>query len=571
MTFMKTRQTALFLALLLVIPAFGRPALAAASSLTAAKPSAIVETDLDTYENNEVLAFYQDGSYQVHSFQTKEALAKGLEQLSQDQQVLLVQPNYTYSEQEVSVNDALLGKQWALSNDGTFQAPDQKSRFPVLDGILTQHFGWWDSSGNASTLQLRSTNNPSTAVAGIDVNIEEAWRRYNGGKRSVIVAMLDTGIDYTHEDLAGAIWVNEDEIPGNGIDDDGNGYIDDVHGWNFYDHTNQVYTGDEDSHGTHGAGTIAASSNNQIGISGIVPGERVKIMPVKALGGSDGSGTTASLIQAIHYAEANGASICNLSLSSSKNDRALYQAIAQSNMLFIVAAGNDSANIDLSPTYPASYNLDNILSVANLCYDGVLHHTSNYGASSVDLAAPGTHILSTTPGNRYSYMTGTSMAAPMVTAAAAMIYTQFDGITLADVKEILLASVKPLASLTGLVSTGGMLDIGAALAYDTSKLSGDNWTHPTEVPSTPTIEAQRQVQDGNLYLFLQDTGNDKALVRAANTSGEYTASAFTKGTIGTGFSFHAQRNAQFFNRKSVGYPFYARGHAGNKVTKMIPK
>ena len=200
--------------------------------------------------------------------------------------------------------------------------------------------------------------------------------------------MPDTGIDYTHEDLAGAIWVNEDEIPGNGIDDDGNGYIDDVHGWNFYDHTNQVYTGDEDSHGTHGAGTIAASSNNQIGISGIVPGERVKIMPVKALGGSDGSGTTASLIQAIHYAEANGASICNLSLSSSKNDRALYQAIAQSNMLFIVAAGNDSANIDLSPTYPASYNLDNILSVANLCYDGVLHHTSNYGASSVDLAAP---------------------------------------------------------------------------------------------------------------------------------------------------------------------------------------
>ena len=123
---------------------------------------------------------------------------------------------------------------------------------------------------------------------------------------------------------------------------------------------------------------------------------------------------------------------------------------------------------DLSPTYPASYNLDNILSVANLCYDGVLHHTSNYGAASVDLAAPGTHILSTTPGNRYSYMTGTSRAAPMVTAAAAMIYTQFDGITLADVKEILLASFKPLASLTGLVSTGGMLDIGAALAYDTS-------------------------------------------------------------------------------------------------------
>ena len=125
-----------------------------------------------------------------------------------------------------------------------------------------------------------------------------------------------------HEDLAGAIGVNEDEIPGNGLDDDGNGYADDVNGWNFYHNNNQIYNGSEDSHGTHGAGTIRASSGNGVGISGMIPGDRVKLMPVKALGGGDGEGNTAALIKAIRYAEDNGASICNLSLTSPANDQA---------------------------------------------------------------------------------------------------------------------------------------------------------------------------------------------------------------------------------------------------------
>ncbi|CAN3958063.1 NADH:flavin oxidoreductase/NADH oxidase N-terminal domain-containing protein, partial [Dysosmobacter welbionis] len=131
---------------------------------------------------------------------------------------------------------------------------------------------------------------------------------------------------------------------------------------------------------------------------------------------------------------------------------------AASDMLFVVAAGNDGADLELAPSYPASYHLDNLITVANLRYDGNLDPTSSYGASSVDLAAPGTHILSTTPGNSYSYMTGTSMAAPMVSAAAAMLYSQFPDATLADVKDILLSSVQKLDSLTGLTATGGMLD-----------------------------------------------------------------------------------------------------------------
>lgn len=303
------------------------------------------------------------------------------------------------------------------------------------------------------------------------------------------------GIDYTHADLEGRIWVNEDEIPGNGVDDDGNGYIDDVYGWNFYSGSNQVYTGNEDSHGTHGAGTLAAHADNDIGIAGIVRSDHVKVMAVKALGGWDGSGSTASIIRAIQYAETNGARICNLSLGSSRNDPALYRTIAASDMLFVVAAGNDGADLELAPSYPASYHLDNLITVANLRYDGNLDPTSSYGASSVDLAAPGTHILSTTPGNSYSYMTGTSMAAPMVSAAAAMLCSQFPDATLADVKDILLSSVQKLDSLTGLTATGGMLDLGAAMASGAAAQKGGpgrsrTWRPiPTVRPFSPCLSS----------------------------------------------------------------------------------
>lgn len=568
MMIMNRRRIAIFLALLMGLPLSSGWA-SAASEPSAAEPSStVIETDLDAYENQEVLALYKDGRYQVYAFETQDELAGCLETLAADEDVLLVQPNYTYSGEAVSVNEPLAGQQWALSNDGTFQAPGQQSGYPVYDTPFLLHFGRQNPTlGSAGAFSLAATS--GKAVAGIDVNAQAAWDLYNGGQRSVVVAMIDTGIDYTHQDLSGAIWVNEDEIPGNGVDDDGNGYIDDVYGWNFYGNNNQVYTGSEDSHGTHGAGTIAASSDNQVGIAGIVPGDNIKIMPVKALGGSEGSGTTASLIAAIQYAEANGASICNLSLASNQDDRALYQAIANSNMLFVVAAGNDSANTDLSPTYPASYNLENILSVANLSYSGALHSTSNYGATSVDLAAPGTSILSTTPNNSYSYMTGTSMAAPMVTAAAAMVYTHFGGITLADVKEILLSSVKPLSSLTGLVSTGGMLDIGAALSYDTASLSGASWALPTGSNTAPTIEAQPFTQGGNLYVTVRVTDTDGDLAAIAYAYGEHTAGEFAGGTAGTTFSVNAKGTATFYVRQPGIYTFYAKDLAGNEVVKTL--
>ena len=267
--------------------------------------------------------------------------------------------------------------------------------------------------------------------------------------------------------------MNEDEIPGDGIDNDGNGYVDDVYGWNFYSNNNQVFTGPDDDHGNHSAGTIAASRNGS-GIIGICDPSYVKVMSVKALGTPAGIGTADNVAKAIRYAQDNGAVICNLSFGTNKYSEELYQTMKNSGMLFIVAAGNgDSSgrgyNIDSLPVYPASFDLDNVISVANLRFDGQIDPSSNFGAKSVDLAAPGSYILSTVSGNKYSYMSGTSMAAPMVTGAAAMLYSYDSGLAVTEIKGRILNSVRRLDSLSGKTSTGGMLDVSAAL-----NLSGNN-------------------------------------------------------------------------------------------------
>ena len=321
-----------------------------------------------------------------------------------------------------------------------------------------------------------------------------------------------------------------------------------------------------------GAGTIAAHADNGIGIAGIVRSDHVKVMAVKALGGWDGSGSTASIIRAIQYAEANGARICNLSLGSSRNDPALYRTIAASDMLFVVAAGNDGADLELAPSYPASYHLDNLITVANLRYDGNLDPTSSYGASSVDLAAPGTHILSTTPGNSYSYMTGTSMAAPMVSAAAAMLYSQFPDATLADVKDILLSSVQKLDSLTGLTATGGMLDLGAAMASGAAAQKGRTWTEPdlaAYTDSPPILSLSLFQWRGQQYLTVQVQDPDGDFRSAAYAAGTYTAANFQGGAAGTPLPLNAWGAATLLVRNGGPYTFYAVDLAGNETVRTV--
>ena len=531
--------------------------------------------DPAAYDSGEILVLYQDGSCETVACQDDAALAETLAQLSAREDVALVQPNYTYESTALSTSDPLLGEQWALDNDGSFQLEEQENRYPVFDDPFEMPSApwqwiapWWMWSAGGSTAGSIQVQ----AVPGIDIGLAEAWGLYDGGSRDVVVALVDTGIDYTHEDLAGRIWTNVDEIPGNGIDDDGNGYVDDVYGWNFYSDTNDVYVGTEDAHGTHGAGTIAANADNGTGIAGIVQSDRVKVMAVKALGGSDGSGTTASIIQAIQYAEANGAQICNLSLGSSQNDPALYRTMASSDMLFVVAAGNDGTDLETSPSYPASYDLDNVISVANIRYDGELDPTSSYGAASVALAAPGSYILSTTPGGTYSYMTGTSMAAPMVSAAAAMVYSAFPNATLADVKDILLASVQKLDSLSDRTATGGMLDLGAAMAYAATASTGRTWAEPdltAYADNPPVISLSLSQWLGRRYLTVQVLDADGDLLKAAYASGTRTAADFQGGDAGNPISLDSWGTATFRVRTGGTYTFYAVDQAGNETVRTV--
>ena len=298
------------------------------------------------------------------------------------------QPSMAYASEKLQTNDPSASEQWAFFNDGSFTS-EEVTKYPVYSDPFGQ------PSENAELIGTPVAVKQRQAVSGVDINLKQAWETYGNGSHDTIVAMIDTGIDASHEDLKDTLWVNTDEIPGNGIDDDGNGYVDDCYGWNFYNNNNQIFTGNEDSHGTHGAGTISAGTGNGIGISGIVPGNRVRVMALKALGGNDGGGSTAAVIKAIKYAEDNGAVICNLSLTSTTDDKALYEAMKNSGMLFVVAAGNGNpktgkgVDTDVIPFYPAAYDLDNIISVANLSFDGALSASSNYGKTTVDLAAPG--------------------------------------------------------------------------------------------------------------------------------------------------------------------------------------
>ena len=374
----------------------------------------------------------------------------------------------------LSVGDPYARYQWGLRNDGELQYLEVVNRFKESNPLLAESIDLANSLGipapvaGPSAYEIETTD----SVEGIDINIQPAWELYDASTkehRPVIVAVIDTGVDINHPELKDAIWVNEDEIPGDGIDNDGNGYIDDVNGWNFFNNSNQVYVGEEDDHGTHAAGTIAAARKS-MGVAGIADNKYVKIMPLKALGTEFGIGEEAAVIAAIQYAEANGASICNLSFGTEIYYPRLEQVMRESKMLFISAAGNgdrngNGLNADTNPDYPASFKLDNSISVANLMFDGNLAKSSNYSANIIDIAAPGTYIVSTTTGDTYGFMTGTSMAAPMVTGVAAFLYSYRTDIGLQDVKIILMNSSRPLEGLKEKVISGGMIDAYAALTY----------------------------------------------------------------------------------------------------------
>lgn len=300
-----------------------------------------------------------------------------------------------------------------------------------------------------------------------DIDAPEAWD-ITTGSSTVIVAVIDTGVDYTHPDLAANMWTNTGEIAGNNVDDDNNGFIDDIYGWDFANNDNDPF--DDYGHGTHVAGTIGAVTDNGIGIAGIA--WNVKIMAVKFLDAS-GGGTLDGAIQAINYASQNGASISNNSWGGGGYYAALHDAIeaaAARDHLFIAAAGNDGMDNDFSPAYPASYDLDNVISVAATDHDDQLAWFSNYGETSVDLAAPGVDILSTLPTSGplssptgYGTLSGTSMATPHVSGVAALLRAYHPTWTYTQIIDQILANTDAVESLDGVVATGGRLNAYRAL------------------------------------------------------------------------------------------------------------
>lgn len=301
-----------------------------------------------------------------------------------------------------------------------------------------------------------------------DIDAVQAWDISTGG--SVIVGVIDSGVDTAHVDLMGNIWTNPGEIPDNGIDDDGNGYVDDIHGWDFVNNDNGAI--DDNSHGTHCAGTIAAVGNNDTGVVGVC--WSAKIMALKWLD-SGGYGTVSDAILALQYAIKMGAKLTSNSYGFSYSSSAHKNAIDSSGahgMLFIASAGNNRVNNDVSPHYPSSYNSNNIIAVAATDHNDSLANEptwgSNYGLTTVDLGAPGVNILSTIPpslgwGN-YAIYGGTSMATPHVSGTAALIWSKYPTLTNLEVKERIMNSVDPLPVLAGKCVTGGRLNAYRAIA-----------------------------------------------------------------------------------------------------------
>ena len=296
------------------------------------------------------------------------------------------------------------------------------------------------------------------------INAPAAWD-VSTGSAGVVVGDIDTGIDYNHPDLAANIWVNPGEIAGNGLDDDGNGYIDDIRGWDWVSNDNNPM--DDHGHGTHTSGTVGARGNNGVGVTGV--NWNVRIAGLKFLN-AQGSGSTSNAIKALQYATGEGIRITNNSWGGGGYSQALYDAIAGARAaggLFIAAAGNDSFDNDLLPHYPSSYDLDNVIAVASTTSTDGMSSFSNYGATSVDLGAPGSGILSTTPGNGYQSWSGTSMATPHVAGGAALLWAAKPGWTFAQIRDRLFCTARPLSALAGKTVTGGILDIGAALGSGT--------------------------------------------------------------------------------------------------------
>ena len=296
-----------------------------------------------------------------------------------------------------------------------------------------------------------------------DIDAPEAWRITTGKREGgPVIAVIDTGVQLDHPDLDANIWTNPGEIPGNGIDDDGNGVIDDVHG---FDATlNKAYVSTKHSHGTHCAGTIAAEANNDEGIVGV--NHHAQIMPIKIFPDDGDSATAATIIRAALYADKMGARITSNSWTGGGYNPVVRDVFGSSEAFHVFAAGNDATNNDEVPSYPASFNLDNSVVVAASDRNDQLGYFSNYGKKSVNIAAPGVAIKSTVLDSKYATYNGTSMATPHVAGVAGLIASEFPDISNQQLKDRLLFGTDAKPQFADRVSSGGRLNAANSVSRD---------------------------------------------------------------------------------------------------------
>lgn len=303
----------------------------------------------------------------------------------------------------------------------------------------------------------------SFTQSGAPIDAQESWSIVSSTASPITVAIIDTGIDLTHTVFTstGALWVNSGEVPSNGIDDDGNGYIDDINGWNFVANTNSPQ--DDDGHGTHVSGIVLGTTED---IRATTPEPaKVRLMALKFLD-ANGVGTTSDAIEAIYYAANNGAKVLNNSWGGGGYSASLLDAISYSyshNTVFVAAAGNAANNNDASPTYPASYNVPNVVSIAASTDWDSLASFSNFGAKTVHIGSPGASILSTLPGNTWGRASGTSMATPFVSGVAALMLRESPTMNGYQIKQLIFYGADAITGMEGKVSTQGRLNVYGAV------------------------------------------------------------------------------------------------------------
>ena len=381
-----------------------------------------------------------------------------------------------------------------------------------------------------------------------DIDAPEAWDLRTSSP-GVVVAVIDTGVRYTHEDIAANMWKNPGEIPGNGIDDDNNGYIDDIYGIDARNIDTDPF--DDNRHGTHCAGTIAAVGNNGKGVVGVA--WQAKIMALKFLG-AKGSGYTSDALTCIQYATANGAQVMSNSWGGGGYSQALRDAIAAARVkgiVFVASAGNSSADSDTSPQYPANYQEDNVVAVAATDRNDSLGSFSNYGNGAVEIAAPGVKILSLghTTDDAYVSLSGTSMAGPHVAGALALLKAHFPADTYRQLINRLQRGADQLPSLSGKIQNGARLNLDRALRTTSNRPVNDTFAAAAKLYGQPlhvraALTGATRETGEPLHAAAANPGPSVWWVWTPATSGPITLNTFgstfdTRLAIYTGSSLNA--------------------------------